>query len=69
MFGGDIDKVSPSSVKACKELCEKTTDCTAFVYYAGDKDECVTKNKWHGDETENAIATTARMSCFEGDNI
>ena len=66
LVGGLIEEVSLSSIEACKKLCEDTDDCTAFTYFARDEKQCVTRKDGHADETKNAITTSARMSCFEG---
>ena len=66
MPGGDIKQVSFTTVQACKEECAKTEGCVAFTTAAGTYNICRLKNKNHGAERAEAIATSARMSCYEG---
>ena len=67
--GGDIKQVSFTTVQACKEECAKTEGCVAFTTVAGTYNQslqCLLKHKNHGVESAHAIATSVRMSCYEG---
>ena len=62
--GGDMKIIAFTTVQACKEECAKTEGCVAFT--TGVSNQCYLKNKDHGAESANAIATSARMSCYAG---
>ena len=64
--GRDIKDTAFTTVQACKEECAKTEGCVAFTTAAGTYHKCFLKNKDHAAETANAIAISARMSCYEG---
>ena len=66
MPGGDIKKIAFTTVQACKEECAKTEGCVAFTTAARTYHKCWLKNKDHAAETADAIAISARMSCYEG---
>ena len=64
---GDIKNVTYTTIEACKEECAKTEGCVAFTTEAGTINICWIKNKDHAVEAAaNEIATSARMSCYEG---
>ena len=58
--------MSFTTVEACKEECAKTEGCVAFSTGAGTNNKCWLKNKDHGAESADAIAISARMSCYGG---
>ena len=64
--GGDIKTIAFTTVQACKEECAKTGGCVAFTSLAGTINKCYLKNKDHRAESANAIAISARMSCYKG---
>ena len=55
-----------TTIEACKEECTKTEGCVAFTTVAGTSNKCHLKRKDHAAEAPNAIAISARMSCYEG---
>ena len=61
-----IKAVPFTTVQACKEECTKTEGCVAFTTVAGTSNKCHLKRKDHAAEAPNAIAISARMSCYEG---
>ena len=66
MRGTNIKSTTFTTVQACKEECAKTEGCVAFTTAAGTNNKCYVKNKNHGAERAEAIATSVRMSCYEG---
>ena len=65
LANGDIKNTAFTTVQACKEECAKTEGCVAFTT-GSTKNICYLKNKDHGAESAQAVATSARMSCYEG---
>ena len=67
-MGGDIKKVTFTTVQACKDECAKTEGCVAFttVMQAWKYNLCHIKNSNHAAESADSTTTSARMSCYKG---